>query len=91
MIAIERLDISPGDDDVVLRIRERFLYIDIYIQRIDESYAGLKDSSILEIFVGIAEKNSYWFHKWIIWINERIMNIADSIFLMIVIKKSLNG
>jgi len=63
MIAIERLDISSGDDNRILRTGERFLDVDIYIQRIDESYAGLEDSSILKIFVGIAEKDVRWFHR----------------------------
>jgi hypothetical protein len=62
MVAIERLDISPRNGDGILCIGKRFFYVNIYIQRIDESYARLKDCSILEIFIGIAENDIRWFH-----------------------------
>jgi hypothetical protein len=62
VIAIERLDIPARDDNLILRIGKGFLHINIYIQRIDKSYVRLKDAGILEVFIGIAEKNVCGFH-----------------------------
>jgi len=64
MATVECLYISTDDIHWLLKTGKRFLYVNIYIHRVDESYIGLQTACILEIEIGITKQNLSWFHMF---------------------------
>jgi hypothetical protein len=61
--AVECLDVSADNVDGILGVGKGFFYVNIYIHRIDKSYAGLQSTCVLEIEIGITKKNLSLLHS----------------------------